>query len=124
MSEHDEQVALLHWIDTFKSKYPQLDMAFAIPNGGHRHIAVARKLKAEGVRAGVPDIFLAQPAQGKHGLFIEMKSEKGKISPEQTEWLSFLNGNGYATFICYSWIEAAMAISNYLGIDLRKVGLK
>jgi hypothetical protein len=122
--EHQEQVALFRWISLMRPKHPELSMAFAIPNGGHRHIAVARKLKSEGVMRGVPDIFLAHPAQGRHGLFIEMKSEKGKVSPEQAEWLSYLNGDGYAAFTCYSWIEAAQCMADYLGIDRGKAGVK
>ena len=44
-----------------EGRHPQLALIFAIPNGGKRHIGTARKLKAEGVRSGVPDIFLACP---------------------------------------------------------------
>ena len=59
MSEHHEQCALFAWL---RLQWPDLDrVSFAIPNGGHRHKAVAGKLKAEGVKAGVPDIFIAYP---------------------------------------------------------------
>jgi hypothetical protein len=121
--EHQEQVALFRWLGIMSGQHPELKMAFAIPNGGHRHIAVARKLKAEGVKPGVPDVFLAHPAKGKNGMFIEMKSAKGKVSPEQAEWLSFLDGDGYQAELCFSWLEAARLICEYLDIDKKEAGL-
>ena len=58
-TEHEEQCALFEWADCW---FPMVSaLLFAIPMGGHRHIAVAAKLKAEGVKAGVPDIFFALP---------------------------------------------------------------
>ena len=60
--EHQLQVECVKW---FRFQYPKLaNLLFAIPNGGLRNIKVATKLKAEGVLAGVPDLFLAIPAQG------------------------------------------------------------
>jgi hypothetical protein len=64
-------------------------MLFAIPNGGARHKAIAGKLRAEGVRAGVPDICLPVPRGEYHGLFIELKRPKGgHVSEEQEAWIS------------------------------------
>ena len=116
ITEHDSQVSLFDWIDTYKIVYPQLECAFAIPNGGFRHIVTAMRLKAEGVRAGVPDIFIAYPMNKKHGLFIEMKVGKNKPTENQKEWLFRLAKNGYAVFTCYSWIEAARTICEYLNL--------
>ena len=73
--EHQEQVALFNWAKFFENKCKDLGMMYAIPNGGKRHIAVARKLKAEGVKAGVPDIFLAVPVEG----FVEEKEGTEKF---------------------------------------------
>lgn len=47
--EHTEQTALFSRLALYEGKYPELRWIFAIPNGGHRHIAVAAKMKAEGV---------------------------------------------------------------------------
>jgi hypothetical protein len=49
-SEHDQQVALFTWANQNLDRYPVLRWMFAVPNGGHRHPAVAGKLKAEGVK--------------------------------------------------------------------------
>ena len=48
---------------------------FAIPNGEHRHIRAAMRLKAEGVRRGVPDLCFMLP-QGRVA-WLEMKAPNG-----------------------------------------------
>src|SRR5262245_64718583 len=48
-------------------------LCFAIPNGGARDVITAGRLKAEGVRAGVPDVCLPVARAGYHGLFLEVK---------------------------------------------------
>lgn len=116
-SEHEEQITLINWCELYKNKYPALNMLFAIPNGGARHIAVAIKLKKEGVKRGVPDLFLAYPNKGKHGLFIEMKALKGKKTIEQSWWIEKLTDKEYEAKTCYGWIEAVKTICSYLGID-------
>lgn len=88
---------------------------FHIPNGGKRSATEARRFQAEGVKAGVPDIFLPVPRHEYHGMFIEMKRRQGgKISDHQEEWLESLADQGYAVKVCYGWEEAAEALEEYL----------
>ena len=49
---------------------------FHIPNGGSRNKLEASNLKKQGVKAGVPDLFLPVGRGSYHGLFIELKSAK------------------------------------------------
>ena len=114
--EHAEQVNLMQWWALAHQKFgiPE-QLLFAIPNGGQRNIIVASKLKAEGVRAGVPDLFLAFPKKDAAGLFIEMKKPKGgRVSGKQKTMLAQLADYGYATAICHGWIEAKATIEHYL----------
>ena len=67
--EHDEQVSLFQWAGIAVFKFPELNCMFAIPNGGLRNPVVARKLKAEGVKSGVSDIFLSVARGGYHNLY-------------------------------------------------------
>lgn len=86
-TEHEEQRAFVSW---FRRSGDVL--IFAIPNGGFRGKAQAIKLKAEGVSAGVPDLFI--PAWG---LWIEMKRrEGGSLSAEQKDWIAYLEACGYS----------------------------
>ena len=107
--ECDEQVALAQWLDWSRIPY------FAIPNGGDRHPAVAAKLKAEGVKAGVPDLFLPIPRGAHHGLFVEMKRQRGgKLSDDQKDWIIKLQAQGYEVKVCAGFEAAKAAIEEYL----------
>lgn len=125
--ERQEQQNLFQWLEINKKKYPALELCFHIPNGGSRNIIEARNLKLSGVKAGVPDLFLAYPKSGSqwphgpgaHGLFIEIKSAKGKPSANQEKWVSMLRDAGYQAEFCYSWTAAVSVIVDYLGLPLR-----
>lgn len=111
-TEHWEQVQLFQWA----AYIPELRLMYAIPNGGKRDIRVAIKLREEGVKAGVPDIFLPIPRGGKHGLYIELKRQKyGKVSADQLLWLDALMHQGYACAVCHGWLAAKQVIEEYLG---------
>jgi hypothetical protein len=113
--EHIEQVNLIKWWSLAHKLFGVSEqLLFAIPNGGNRNIITATMLKAEGVRAGVPDLFLAVPHGDKHGLFIEMKKTKGgRVSDSQSSMIECLIQNGYAAVVCRGWIDAKTTIENY-----------
>jgi len=112
-TEHDEQSALFSW--AVLSRHPELDLMFAIPNAAKRSFKLAAMMKAEGLKSGVPDIFLPVARNGRHGLFIEMKRVKGSVtSKAQSVWIESLNNAGYKAVICKGWIEAKDAIEDYL----------
>jgi hypothetical protein len=91
-SEHCEQRDLVRW---FRRKYGPVRI-FAIPNGGYRSMTAAAKFKAEGVSAGVLDLFV--PAWR---LWVEMKRQKGgRVSPEQADWIVYLESVGYTCLVC------------------------
>ena len=116
MSEHDEQVALFNLLSLYEPKYPVLQWIFAVPNGGDRHPAVARKMKAEGVKAGVWDIFVPVPVDDKCGLWIEMKFGDGRLRDTQKQFREAV-GEVFEWAVCYSVIEAAQVIGEYLSIE-------
>lgn len=92
-------------------------LLFAIPNGGERNIIVAARMKAEGVRAGVPDMFLAYPTPFAHGLFIELKKTKGgRVSDAQKSFISELTEQGYRATVCKGAEEAINEIKRYLAM--------
>lgn len=126
-SEHEEQKRLLEVCKLHEKKYPGLDLIFSIPNGQIRHPAVAARLKEEGVKAGVPDLFIPVPRGNAHGLFIEMKARKGRLSPPQCEMLEALARQGYACIIAYGWENAWCEIEAYFNsndLELSKVNFK
>lgn len=116
-TEHDEQTVVVAWARLWSVRYPSLARLFAIPNGAHKSHAQARKFQLEGLRSGVPDLFLPVAASGHHGMFIEMKRRKGGVvSPEQMGWHVALREAGYHVAVCYGAEEAMDRIAEYLGI--------
>lgn len=122
MSEHQHQVALFNWARMHEKAYPELRLMYAIPNGGQRNRITAAKLKAEGVRAGVPDVCLPVARQGFHALYIELKRPRtarqraGTVSAAQSDMLDRLNQEQSLAIVCWGWEEAAKAIIDYLGV--------
>lgn len=117
--EHAEQVALCDWWRPYARTHgiPE-SLLFAIPNGGRRDKITGARLKAEGVRAGVPDMFLAVPRQNAPGLFLELKKQKGgRVSENQKTMHEALSQAGYPVCICRGWGEAKRAIEDYIGVN-------
>jgi len=115
-TEHQEQCALFEWAALAEAQHPELAMLFAVPNGGARHPAVAAQLKAEGVKAGVPDIFLAVARGRWHGLFVELKraDRSNHATSAQRAWIEMLRRYGYSAVVAYGCVEAQQAIMSYL----------
>lgn len=94
----------------------------AIPNGqllgGRNNFALINKLKREGFKNGVSDLFIAVPINGKCGLWVEMK-DAGKtqcsVSAEQQEHIDLMRDMGY---------EAIWAAGSDIAIAAIKVYMK
>lgn len=112
--EADQQRKLFQWTTFIRVEHPEIDLMFHIPNGGSRNKLEAANLKKQGVKAGVPDLFLPVSRGGYHGLFIKLKYGKNKPTEKQTEWLTNLNEQGYAVAVCYGCDEASEKILKYL----------
>jgi hypothetical protein len=90
-SEHSEQVGFVNW---FNAQYPRV-LIFAIPNGEKRSITVAKRLKAEGVVRGIPDLFIPE-----WRLWVEMKRKTGgRLSTEQKSMINYLQNIGYTVIV-------------------------
>jgi hypothetical protein len=113
-SESAHQKAFFCWAALNGNKYPGLHLMFAIANGSLRNIITGARLKAEGVKAGVPDIFLPVMTARAPGLFLELKRSGGIVAKEQIWWLRELEKQGYRAEVCYGWQEAVKVIEDYL----------
>lgn len=113
--EADEQKTLFQWASYMSVRHPELRWMYAIPNGGSRNPIEARNMKAQGVKAGVPDICLPVPRGGYGALYIEMKRQKGgRLSEEQRDWISGLLEVGNLAVVCKGFDEARDVIIKYL----------
>lgn len=113
-TEHSHQMALFLWMRLQQDKWPELKLAFAIANGGKRDQITAAKLKAEGVKPGVSDIFIPIARGPFHGFFLEMKKPGGKESPEQIAFGAAVQDQGYFYACAESWSEASAVITWYM----------
>lgn len=151
--EHDEQAGVIYWAkgsarlqtDALLRELLE-ERIYAHPNGAFLFRQDAQeqgtlggrwtrkryapkqaiKLKAEGMRAGVPDLFVPWPARDGDGritcpgLYIEMKRPgvtASSVSPEQRVFIAFLRAAGYRVEVCYCWQQAARLIVAYLGLE-------
>jgi hypothetical protein len=113
-TEHQEQCKVIEWCD----QHPIAKHIFAIPNGANKSPATAAKFKREGLRKGVPDLFLPVARMGFHGLFVEMKRVKGSVlSVDQALQITSLEGYGYLCHVCHGADEAIAVIQDYLKED-------
>jgi hypothetical protein len=99
-----------------KREISRIEFALSRPERREtRHKAEAGRLRAEGVKAGVPDLCLPVARGQYHGLYIELKRQRGgRTSDHQSEWLDALSAQGYKAALCYGWEQAAGTIIEYL----------
>lgn len=114
ISEESEQIAVMEWAAYNRGKWPCLERLYHTPNGGYRNTAEAAHLKRMGVSPGVPDLFLPFPVGDYSGLWIEMKTEEGRPTSCQRDWIEYLRSVGYCAYVCHGAGEAINAIEAYL----------
>lgn len=161
-AEHAHQVALLMWANmafrfgltaaNYKESYnvanfagklheqhwdhvPELEWLHAIHNQGHGDVIRGGRAKAEGVKAGVFDLFLpvpvsvsggfngALPRQNFAGLYIEMKVGKNQPTNDQLRFKTHCENYHYAAHICWGWLEARDKILDYLQLPRYKAAI-
>lgn len=104
------QEACVKW---FNLQYPNLLLA-SFPNGGYRHAATGKVLKRTGARAGAPDLILFRGVFPYHGLLIEMKVGKNRLTPAQKTFREKTENEYYKYVVCYSFEEFKHEIETYL----------
>ena len=105
--EDDFQKAVASYLDMIGAFW------FHCPNGGSRNAIEAKKLKAMGVKSGVPDVLVLDHRQGFNGLAIELKVGYNKPSEQQLDMLDKLVANNWMVVVCWSLDEAIAVIDWY-----------
>jgi hypothetical protein len=119
MSRHEEassQRQIIRWWSSCWKLLgaPNESVLFHCPNGGRRSPQEGKWLKLEGVRAGVSDLILLLPRSGYHALVLELKTDEGRLSQAQKDFLETAASNGYKACVCFSTETAIQAITNYM----------
>lgn len=106
VSEHDEQVGFVNW---FRGRFPGV-LIYAIPNGEQRAKTTGKRLKAEGVVAGMPDLHIPQ-----WGLWVEMKrTDGGSVSAVQKCIHKQLEAIGQTVIIGWGAREASRLVLEWV----------
>lgn len=101
--EHNIQVGIVQYLRLRGFE------VFAIPNGGRRDAVTGAKLKAEGVSAGVADLIILLPIG--NALFVEVKTAKGRQSPEQKAFQERVESLGF-NYVIWRSVEDAEKFIN------------
>ena len=129
--EHKIQCAIIEWarMPANIRRWPSLALLHAIPNGGARDARTGAMLKREGVLRGVWDLFLPSPLMSKTtdgvhivlitavqfcGLYLEVKTPRGRLTHEQGFFGDRVRMGHYATYIVRSAQSGINAITAYL----------
>ena len=110
--EHDIQVAIVGLLESIEPT----PLYSATVGGVRLAIHTAKKMKEAGYSKGVPDMLVYEPRGMYAGLAIEVKTEKGRASDEQKEWIRQLNSKGWRAEICKCFEECADVICEYFDL--------
>lgn len=99
MREEDLQRQVADYLDRF---LPDDSLWWHTPNGSERNRAVAAKLKSHGVKPGVPDVTVLWRGRP---IFIELKTARGSLQPDQRTWRDRLTEQGVPWALCRSLDE-------------------
>jgi hypothetical protein len=113
------QGSCVKWFRYQYSEYK--DLLFAIPNGlpifdKELRVKIYNRLNKEGLKAGVPDLFLAVGNSIYNGMFIEIKSKTDRLRKVQADMIRELESENYKCIIVRSLDEFIEEINSYMRI--------
>lgn len=117
MTEEQIQIEFVNWVHrTYLVQWPKLHHS---PNGGFRSKSSGQRFKLMGVRPGFPDLVLYE-RRGKYcGLAIELKTETGRVTPEQLAWKTRLTDCGFDCYIARGLADAKAIFEGYMMLEAK-----
>jgi hypothetical protein len=115
--EEDLQRICVEYVEALSRKYPILEYLFHPANGGKRPKGEAGKMKALGVKTGVPDLMLPFPSPNRkwQGLALELKSPEGKMTEDQRRWLNAAIDGGWLAGLVWDFQDFQTYLDIFLG---------
>lgn len=110
------QVEVISWAREHEALHPGLELLFHCPNEGRRSPRSGARMKRMGMMAGVPDLQLPLPVGRYSGLWMELKTKRGRLTDTQKWWLERLQRYGHHAVVCRSAEEAIDQIAEYTGM--------
>jgi len=106
VKESDIQIDVVNWLKSKQSDYRM--RFFSIPNEGQRKVWFLNKLVRMGLKSGVPDLVIEFP-QGRM-VYLEIKTQKGKLSETQQNWLKVSNVFKTPHYIIKGSLDANLSV--------------
>ena len=114
--EDEEQERFCAYLDKMGYRYKATPNGMCAGSGGGRFAYIA-KMKRQGLKTGYPDIDIYVKNSKFNMLIIEMKRQEGGVlSPEQKNWLNWLDTNGYCVAVAKGCDAAIRILNKYLGM--------
>lgn len=118
--EDDFQIALASYLDSIGVLWfhpaNERQLQVRVNSKGQHYSPLGAKLKRKGVKPGVPDIIIFEPHGKYHGLMLELKVGKNKITPNQSKWIDELKKRNYLVMVSYSLEECTLIIEKYISL--------
>jgi hypothetical protein len=128
-SEDELHRACVQWADAQAGAMPELNALFHPPNGGARDGRTGARMKALGAKAGVPDLVLpiVRPVTWRNGeripaggLWIELKSQSGRLRDTQKTWRARLLKHQHCWILCRTLEAFQAAVTDYIAGDFEQ----
>lgn len=110
-SEDDLQMAIVAYL---RKLIPEVKLSTSLLQGTVKSAILGAKANRMGYTKGMPDLFIAEPMKGYHGIFLELKNgKKGVITKEQQAALEYLQGKGYYVAVVRDFQSGKAIIDSY-----------
>lgn len=117
-NNHEERDTQVRWVRYVRAKYPGVPIfmspIFKFTGTPVHRMRQGKLMKDMGYTPGTPDLLVPIRRRGYAGFILELKSEKGKESPEQIEVLEFCKNNHYFTATLKSSDDAIKLFDWYM----------
>ena len=111
--EHQIQSAFFDLIRVYANKDDRFQDIFAIPNQRGNDFYWLKMKKEEGLKKGVLDVFVSVPSGPYHGLYIEFKAGKNKLSEAQAKFADRMTKRGFLVVVAREAISAFNTVKKY-----------
>ncbi len=119
LAEWREQALLVEWCSC---QWQLKGHVIAIANGGEKTASQAYVARRMGLRKGASDLFIARPAQGYHGLWLEVKRDRTYSESEkrtdtwlaQEEFMLLMRKVGYMAERAFGYRHGMEIVWKYL----------
>lgn len=114
LSEDGELIKFFEWLAWQTIQRPEFAVVHHVENERRTSWSQGKTRKQKGVKAGIPDIVAPIPRGRFPGLYIEMKSEHGKLSDKQKTMCELLHSLGHCVRLARSADEAIEIFKKYI----------